>query len=71
MHVKVFGSMRQYEGKRHVLIYKIAPLTDYNELTHHLLETVLIHLQNTRGPIPGSTAAVAATPRTFLPTFCC
>jgi len=67
--VKVFGSMRQYEGKRHVLIYKIVPLVDSNELTHHLLETVLVHLQNTRGPIPGSAAAMAgvsATPRTFI-----
>lgn len=65
MHVKVFGSLREYEGKRHVLIYKIAPLTDFNELTHHMLETVLLHLQNTRGPIPGSAAAAIATPCTY------
>lgn len=67
MHVKVFGSMRQYENKRHVLIYKITPLTDFNEMTHHMLETVLVHLQNTQGPIPGSAAAmVGATPRKYI-----
>lgn len=50
--VKIVGQLREYEGRKHVLIYDIAPVTDWNELTHHLLQIVYVHLQNTKGPIP-------------------
>jgi hypothetical protein len=50
--VRIVGQLREYEGRKHVLIYDIAPINDWNELTHHLLQIVLVHLQNTKGPIP-------------------
>ena len=52
--VKVVGQLREYEGRKHILIYDITPIVDWNELSHHLLQIIFIHLQNTRGPIPVS-----------------
>ena len=53
--MKVFGNLREYEGRKHMMIFNIAELEDWNELTNHLLEVVYTHLQITRGPIPGTS----------------
>ncbi|RYH17109.1 hypothetical protein EON65_29050 [archaeon] len=50
MTVKVVGNLREYEGKTHVLVYDVTPITDWNELTHHILETILTHCKNTKAP---------------------
>eukprot|EP01031_Cornospumella_fuschlensis_P053064 gene53064-64821_t len=50
MTVKVVGNLREYEGKTHVLVYDVTPITDWNELTHHILETILTHCRNTKAP---------------------
>lgn len=63
MLVRVVGHLREFEGRVHVLVYDVREVEDWNELTHHLLEVVMTHLQATKGPIPGSAAAVAAAAR--------
>ena len=35
--VRVSGVLREYEGRRHVLVYDMTPITDWNEMTHHFL----------------------------------
>ncbi|KAJ1418646.1 hypothetical protein B484DRAFT_333709, partial [Ochromonadaceae sp. CCMP2298] len=50
--VRVVGSLRDYEGQRHVLIYEVELTVDFNTLTHHLLQIMLTHLKHTKGPIP-------------------
>ena len=55
--IKIIGDLRDFENRRHILIYDINPLADWNELTHHLFQVMFVHLQNTKGPIPGSQAA--------------
>lgn len=62
MTVKVVGNLREYEGKTHVLVYDVTPITDWNELTHHILETILTHCKNTK-PSPVS--------RSMLPYLAC
>lgn len=52
--IKVIGNMRDYEGKRHLLVFDVSQLVNWNELTHHLLDVILTHLQHTKGPIPVS-----------------
>lgn len=54
--MRVIGVVKQYEGKLHIQVYDSAPVADWNELTHHLLETIFVHCQQTKGPIPGSGA---------------
>ena len=55
--VRIFGQVREYENKKTVLILSVQICEDWNELTHHLLEVTLNHLQATKGPIPGTQAA--------------
>jgi replication factor A2 len=35
--VKICGNLREYEGRKHVLVYDIKAVEDWNELTHHFL----------------------------------
>jgi replication factor A2 len=52
--VKIVGKLVEYEGKKTIQIYDIKPIGDWNELTHHLYQIIFVHLQNTKGPIPGT-----------------
>jgi len=56
--VRVMGYMRGFEGRRHLLVFEVKPVEDFNELTHHILEVIYTHLKNTKGPVPGSASAV-------------
>lgn len=52
--VKVVGNIREYDNKIHMSIFEAYLVQDWNELTHHILDTIFTHLQNTKGAIPGS-----------------
>ena len=47
---RVFGRMKSFNGKRHVGSHFIRPITDYNEVSCHLLEATYVHCYYTRGP---------------------
>lgn len=47
--VKVFGSVREFDGKLHVSVFDVSPIIDWNEVTYHTLEVIHTHLYNTRG----------------------
>jgi replication factor A2 len=59
-YVRVCGNMREYEGMKHILVYDVREVTNFNEVTYHILDIILTHCQNTKGPIPGSASAVGA-----------
>jgi len=48
-YVRIFGSLRSFNNKRNVVGFKVYSITDFNEITHHLLETIYIHLYHTKG----------------------
>ncbi len=50
-YVRVFGNLRSFNGKRHFAGFKVQPINDFNEVTHHLLEIIYVHLYNTRGAL--------------------
>lgn len=50
--VRVNGNIRIYEGHKSLMIFHMSVIHDWNELTHHLLESIHTHLKNTRGPLP-------------------
>lgn len=52
--VKITGNLKAFNGVNHLSIYRIDKVSDLNEATYHLLDTISVHLYNTRGPIPGS-----------------
>lgn len=55
-YVRVWGKLNSYKGKRHLGSHALRPITDYNEISYHLLEATAVHLFFTRGP-PGQGKA--------------
>ncbi|KAL3427252.1 putative replication factor-a protein [Phlyctema vagabunda] len=50
-YVHVWGRLKAFNNKRHVGAHVIRAITDYNEVSMHLLEATAVHLYFTRGPI--------------------
>eukprot|EP01038_Epipyxis_sp_PR26KG_P005531 gene5531-7648_t len=65
--VQLFGTLREYDNRIHILVYRVFPIQDWNVLTHHLLEVTLTHFVATKGPIPGSQQAQAFNPNSVTP----
>jgi len=42
--------LKNFSERRYVLAFSIRPIQDFNEITHHFLETIFAHLYNTKGP---------------------
>ena len=79
--MQVIGNLRDYEGKKHLHVYSINNLDDWNDLTHHflgtlllrslvvvsLLDVILVHCQRTKGGMSrgGMQAMQMATPCTI------
>ena len=40
-YTKIFGTTRRHDGKKTLMVFKMVPLTDINELTTHLLEVLM------------------------------
>lgn len=49
-YVKVIGSLRSFNEKRTVTAFDIKTIADHNEVTHHFLESIWVHLKNTKSP---------------------
>ena len=52
--IRAIGPVKSYEVRMHMQVHHISAVDDWNELSHHLLEVIFVHLQNTKGPIPVS-----------------
>lgn len=50
-HVRVYGRLKSFNGKRFVSVHSIRAVTDFNEVGFHLLEAAAVHLLLTRGPL--------------------
>lgn len=67
---RVFGRMRSYNNKRHVGSHYIRPVTDYNEVSMHMLEATYVHCFYTKGPpeqLGGGAAGGASDGGMFVP----
>jgi len=49
-YIHVWGRLKDFNGKRHIGSHVIRPITDYNEVSYHLLEATAVHLYFSRGP---------------------
>ncbi|WPH04437.1 single-stranded DNA binding protein 30K chain [Acrodontium crateriforme] len=49
-YARVWGRLKAFNNKRHVGANIIRPITDFNEVSYHLLEATAVHLHFTRGP---------------------
>lgn len=54
-YVRVWGRVKSFNNKRHIGAHVIKPITDFNEVNYHLLESTYVHLFFTK-PIAGAGA---------------
>ena len=69
VYVRVVGSMRVHNDKKGMIAFNIRKVSDFNELTYHLLDICQAHLYNTRGPPPsgaGGKPAAGNSSSTFF-----
>ncbi|KAF2842245.1 replication protein A, subunit RPA32 [Patellaria atrata CBS 101060] len=55
-YARVWGRLKAFNNRRNVTAHVVRPITDYNEISYHLLEATVVHLHFTRGP-PGTGVA--------------
>lgn len=48
MYVAVNGSLKGFQGKKHVVAFSVRPVVDFNAVTLHFIECIHVHLENTR-----------------------
>ncbi|GLD98008.1 hypothetical protein PINS_up006705 [Pythium insidiosum] len=60
MYVRAVGSLRQFQDRLSLNCFTLTPITDFNEITHHFLETIYVHCYHTKGPLQSSGGAKAA-----------
>ena len=56
--MSVVGQLRTFNGKHNITAFAVRAVEDHNEITHHHLDCILTHLQNTRGPVNKAISAV-------------
>lgn len=56
-YVHVWGKLKEFNNRRHVGSHVIHPITDFNEISYHLLHATAVHLYFTRGPLGGANGA--------------
>ena len=55
--VRVIGLARaQANEERNILVFSMSVITDYNEVTNHMLESIYCHNFATKGPPPNATS---------------
>ncbi|KAK2577465.1 hypothetical protein KPH14_003567 [Odynerus spinipes] len=65
-YVRVYGSLRIQEGKRVILVLRIFPLKDLNELTTHLLEVIHVKLSAEKAHKEGTEEPLSVDARTVF-----
>lgn len=56
VYVRATGQLRIFGKKRSLVLFRITPVEDFNEITHHLLQCVFVLLQHKNGGKPAGGA---------------
>lgn len=48
MYVRVHGMLKSIQGNKSLNVFSIRPVMDFNEIVHHFLECMYVHLYHTR-----------------------
>lgn len=57
IYVRAVGKLRSFQERVSLSCFSVTPIEDFNEITHHFLDTIYVHLYNTRGPLQSATGA--------------
>ncbi|ONK72164.1 uncharacterized protein A4U43_C04F16450 [Asparagus officinalis] len=61
MYVVINGSLKGFQGKKHVVAFSVRPVVDFNVVTLHFIECIYVHLENTIPKVQGSSLLGAET----------
>uniref|UniRef100_A0A0D9VIN1 Replication protein A C-terminal domain-containing protein n=2 Tax=Leersia perrieri TaxID=77586 RepID=A0A0D9VIN1_9ORYZ len=61
-YVIVNGGLKGFQGKRQVVAYSARPVTNFNDVTHHFLHCIHVHLELTRSKPQGKANTATGTP---------
>ena len=53
-YVRIVGNVREFQEQKNISGFSAQPVTDMNQLTHHFLNCIYMHLQRTRGIVGGN-----------------
>ncbi|KAM0834701.1 hypothetical protein ACQ4PT_063414 [Festuca glaucescens] len=56
-YVIVIGGLKDFQGKRQVTAFSVRLVTNYNDITHHFLHCIYVHLDLARPKPPTSSAS--------------
>ncbi|KAM0848648.1 hypothetical protein ACQ4PT_054242 [Festuca glaucescens] len=56
-YVIVIGGLKDFQGKRQVTAFSVRLVTNYNDITHHFLHCIYVHLDLARPKAPTSSAS--------------
>jgi replication factor A2 len=56
MYVRCIGTVKPFAGQKQITSFKVEPITDYNEITYHILDTIRNHLCAKHGPLTAKAA---------------
>ncbi|XP_058755408.1 replication protein A 32 kDa subunit B [Vicia villosa] len=48
MYVRVYGHLKGFQGKKNLNVFSFRPVTDFNEITHHFIDCIYVHLYNSK-----------------------
>ena len=51
MYVRIVGHLKMFNKQKSVTAFYVKPITDFNELSHHLSEVIFAHLSSTKGAL--------------------
>ncbi|KAI3739353.1 hypothetical protein L2E82_29756 [Cichorium intybus] len=49
IYVRVDGHLRSYRGERHVAVFSVRPVTNFDEITFHFIACIHNHVRTTKG----------------------
>jgi len=64
MYVAVNGSLKGFQGKKHVVAFSVRPVVDFDAITLHFIECIHVHLENSRPKVQGTSVMGTETPIT-------
>lgn len=47
--MKIIGHIKMFNNQKTIIGFMIRPIEDFNEVTHHIAETIFAHLAITKG----------------------
>lgn len=60
VYVRVFGTLQKFQGRSNINYFHMEPVTDFNEVSFHMLEVIHTHLAATRSGAAAGAAASSA-----------